>query len=102
MTEDALKLVLLFDPEVRGYRRAAHNLTAAQVTKEFGDVSRAKIINQGRRHRASDPLKCKTCQSAALQATREENASSREGHAPEGSASTPAEADEGAAGPEGA
>ncbi|HET9285290.1 MAG TPA: hypothetical protein VFR24_25335 [Candidatus Angelobacter sp.] len=93
MKEESLKLVLLFNPEVRGYKRAAHNLTADQATKEFGTVGAAKIIDQGRRHSTPDPLKCKTCQSAALKATREQNESAREGTHEQEAAEGVAEAD---------
>ena len=77
MNDSALKLVLIFNSEAQGYKCAAHNLTAAQAVEQFGTNS-AKIIDQGRQHRSSDLRRCRSCQKAALDATREHNQSTRE------------------------
>ena len=71
MNDNALKLVILFDPETSGHKRTAHNLTAAEAVEQFGSNDKAKIIDQGQRHRTSDVLRCRSCKQAADKATRE-------------------------------
>ena len=83
MNDTALKLVLIFYSEAQGYKCAAHNLTAAQAVEQFGTDNAAKIIDQGRQHRSSDLRRCRSCQKAALDATREHNQSTREREAEE-------------------
>jgi len=78
MNDSALKLVLIFNSEAQGYKCAAHNLTAAQAVEQFGTNSAAKILDQGRQHRSSDLRRCRSCQKAALDATREHNQSTRQ------------------------
>jgi hypothetical protein len=73
MTDNTLKLVIVFDPETGGYKRAAHNLSAAQAVEQFSADGRAKIIDQGQRHRTSDLMKCKACKTAADEATKKHN-----------------------------
>ena len=86
MNDSALKLVLIFNSEAQGYKCAAHNLTAAQAVEQFGSNSEAKIIDQGRQHRSSDLRRCRSCQKAALDATREHNQSTRQSRPEEESA----------------
>jgi hypothetical protein len=71
VNDNALKLVILFDPETSGHQRAAHNLTAAEAVARFGSNEKARIIDQGQRHRTLDVLRCRGCKQAADQATRE-------------------------------
>lgn len=71
MNDNALKLVILFDPETSGHKRAAHNLTAAEAVGRFGSNEKAMIIDQGQRHRTADVLRCRSCKQAADKATRE-------------------------------
>jgi predicted lipoprotein len=78
MNDSALKLVIIFNPEAQGYKCAAHNLTAEQAVEQFGSNSAAKIIDQGRQHRSSDVRRCRACNKAALDATREHNESTRQ------------------------
>src|SRR6185312_6673132 len=78
MNDSALKLVLIFNSEAQGYKCAAHNLTATQAVEQFGSNSAAKIIDQGRQHRSSDVRRCRSCNKAALDATREHNESARQ------------------------
>ncbi len=69
MTDNALKSVLVLDPETQGYKPEAHNLAASEAVtfaEQFSNESRtAKVLDQGSRHRASDPTKCSRCKKAA-------------------------------------
>jgi hypothetical protein len=69
MAKTTFKAVALFDPETQGYRPSAHNLPADHavgLAQSFtADGRNAKVIDQERRHRTSDPWKCKPCKQAA-------------------------------------
>jgi hypothetical protein len=69
MTDSTLKLVLVLDPETRGFKPNAHNLTASDavnLAQQFSNENRtAKVLDQKDRHRTSDPTKCRACQKAA-------------------------------------
>ena len=78
MTDSTLKTVVVLDPETQGYKPAAHNLAAAQavdLVQQFSTEDRmAKVIDQEKRHRTSDPAKCRTCTKAAEQASAQSEA----------------------------
>jgi hypothetical protein len=83
MTDRTLKSVIVLDPETRGYKPAAHNLTAVDavnLAQQSSDENRtAKILDQQERHRTSDVKKCRTCQKAATSASQTtENAQATE------------------------
>jgi hypothetical protein len=69
MTDSTLKIVVLLDPETKGYKPAAHNLEpsgATDLVQQFSAESRtAKILDQQKRHRNPDPTKCTFCKKAA-------------------------------------
>lgn len=73
MTESTFKTVLVLDTESNWYKPAAHNKSAADandLVQHFSAEGRtSKIIDQEKRHRLSDPEKCKPCKEAALKCT---------------------------------
>lgn len=77
MTDSTLKIVIVFDPETKGYKPAAHNLEASAATdlvQQFSTENRsAKILDQEKHHRASDPTKCSVCKKAAEAVPEAEN-----------------------------
>jgi hypothetical protein len=78
MTDSTLKLVLVLDPETRGYKPAAHNLTAsdaANLVQQFSSENKtAKIVEQEKHHLSSDPRRCRACTKAAETASQTPNA----------------------------
>jgi UDP-glucose 6-dehydrogenase len=69
MTDSTLKLVIVLDPETRGFKPNAHNLAASDavnLAEQFSNENHAaKVLDQVDRHRTSDPMKCRACQKAA-------------------------------------
>lgn len=82
MTDSALKIVIVLDPETQGYQPAAHNLAAPQavdLVQQFSLEDRAaKVIDQQQRHRTSDYTKCRACKKAAEQASEQTGADARD------------------------
>jgi hypothetical protein len=79
MPESTLKCVILFDPETRAYKPINHNLNASLAVEQFSADSNAKIVDQVGHHRPSDPRKCKSCKTAAEEATKQYVEPSSEG-----------------------
>jgi hypothetical protein len=71
IVESTLKCVLLLDPETRAYKPINHNLNASLAVEQFSADSKAKIVDQAGHHRSSDPRKCKSCKTAAEEATKQ-------------------------------
>ena len=69
MTDSTLKTVVVLDPDTQRYKPANHNLTASaalDLSEQFSAEDRsAKILDQEKHHRASDPTKCSVCKKAA-------------------------------------
>jgi predicted Zn-ribbon and HTH transcriptional regulator len=72
MTDNALKSVLVLDPETQGYKPVAHNLGASEavtLAEQFSNENQtAKVLDQKDRHLVSDPAKCRSCKKAAATA----------------------------------
>jgi len=82
MTDSALKIVVVLDPETHGYKPAAHNLAATQavdLVQQFSLEDRtAKVIDQLQHHRTPDYMKCRACTKAAEQASEQTGADARD------------------------
>ena len=82
MTNNTLKSVVILDPEIQGYRPAGHNLAhddALLLVKTLAAVNRsAKVLDQGERHRSSDPTKCRACKKAAEQTSLQSESDAHE------------------------
>jgi len=69
MTGSPRKSVFALDPDTQTYTPAVHNMNAAQAVERASTQSASKIVDQERRHRNPDPLKCKTCKKVAEELT---------------------------------
>lgn len=59
------KSVFTLDDQTQTYRPTAHNVTAEHAVEQFNSNPKARIKDQGERHRNPDPLKCQHCKKVA-------------------------------------
>ena len=69
MTDSILKSVFTLDTETQTYRPAAHNLNAAEAVEQLTSDATAKVVDQGERHRNSNPRRCHACKKTAEEIT---------------------------------
>ncbi len=75
MSQEGLKLVMLFDSRKQTYCVCSHNLTAEEAAQELEELRRdglpAFTVEQRSRHDANDPDDCSACRAEVMHSARE-------------------------------
>ena len=82
MSQEGLKLVMLFDSRKKTYCVCSHNLTSEEASEELNELRRdglpAFTVDQRSRHDAEDPDECPACRAEVKHSPRESSVPSRE------------------------
>jgi hypothetical protein len=75
MSEESLKLVMLFDSRNETCCVCSHNLTAEEASQELDELRRdglpAFTVDQRSRHVAADPDECAACRAEVRHSARQ-------------------------------
>lgn len=75
MSQEGLKLVMLFDSRKQTYCVCSHNLTAEEASQELDELRRdglpAFTVDQRSWHDADDPDECPACRAEVMHSVRE-------------------------------